>query len=261
MERVTGDVMTVNSYIVAGPSGAIVVDGQLTISDAAKVNRRLEATGVPLAGVVLTHGHPDHYAGVGHITRGADVPVVAAKAVDEVIRSDDAVKDAVVGPMMGAEWPQERMFPNTIVEPGAIVSLGGVTLQLDDIGPAESRHDTIWKIDDSRLFVGDVAYNGVHAFLQDGMWESWLRALARLERELHPDATLYVGHGAPAGLELLAAQRRYIEAFVAAVQQTSSWDPAARHDEVVRRMTTVVPSEDLLFLMELSIEPVASAID
>jgi glyoxylase-like metal-dependent hydrolase (beta-lactamase superfamily II) len=257
---VTGDLMRVNSYLVVGPTGAVVVDGQLTISDAGKVRRQLEACGVPFAGVVITHGHPDHYAGIGRITAGTDVPIVASAEVDDVIRTDDLLKDRVVGPMLGPEWPQDRVFPNTIVEPGDSVHLGGVTLDLLDIGPAESRHDTIWRLDGTSFFVGDLAYNGMHAYLQDGLWQQWLDILSRLERELPRNATLYVGHGEPGGRELLAAQRRYIESFVAAVRDTSSWTPEARRAAVVERMTELLPTQDLLFLMELSIEPAAAAL-
>src|SRR5579859_4909488 len=103
IDRVEGDVMLVNSYVVSGPTGVVVVDGMLTVSDARKVRDVVEAAARPLAGVVITHAHPDHYAGLVHLLGGADVPVIATEAVDAVIRRDDAVKDQIVGPMMGAE--------------------------------------------------------------------------------------------------------------------------------------------------------------
>jgi glyoxylase-like metal-dependent hydrolase (beta-lactamase superfamily II) len=250
--------MNVNSYVVSGPTGAVVIDGQLTISDARKVRDRVRATGLPLAGVVVTHGHPDHYAGLRHMTDGADVPILAAAEVATVIRSDDAVKDTIVGPMMGDEWPSDRIFPNTLVEPGDSVTLGGVTLQMTDLGPAESRHDTLWHLDDTTAFVGDVAYNQTHAYLLDGNWDPWLAVLTRLEHDLPVDARLYVGHGEPGGIELLTRQRRYIETFVQAVGDTLDRTETARHDEVVSRMMQLVPTDELRFLMELSIEPAAS---
>jgi len=257
IHRIAGDLMAVNSFVVVGPTGTVVVDAMLTIADATKVHDAVAAAGRPLAGVVITHGHPDHYAGLKHVTGGADVPILAAAAVNEVIRADDAVKAAIVGPMMGEQWPPERLFPNTVAEPGASVELGGVALRMEDIGPAESRHDTIWHLDDVSIFAGDLAYSRTHAYLYDGMWEAWLAALSKVNSELKPGTTLYVGHGAPAGAELLAAQRAYIETFIQAISDTLDRDETSRHDEVVRRMRRLVPGDDLLFLMELSIEPVA----
>lgn len=249
--------MPVNSYLVVGPSGVVVVDAMLTIADAVKVRDAVAATGRPLAGVVITHGHPDHYAGLKHVLGDADVPIIAAAEVIDVIRSDDAAKATIVGPMMGDQWPAERIFPNTIAAPGASIELAGVSLRMQDLGPGESRHDTIWHLDEDRVFAGDLAYSGMHAYLYDGMWDAWLVALAKVESELHTGATLYVGHGEPGGLELLAAQRIYIETFVQAVGDTLDRDVSERHDEVVARMKKLLPTEDLLFLLELSIEPAA----
>jgi glyoxylase-like metal-dependent hydrolase (beta-lactamase superfamily II) len=127
IERVEGTVMAVNSYLVHGPDGVIVVDGQLTITDARAVRQRIAAIGKPVAALVVTHGHPD--------------------------------------------------------------------------------------------------------------------------------TELFVGHGPPAGIDALAAQRRYVEAFVEAVDGGRELDPDARHDAVVARMRQLLPTDDLAFLMELSIEP------
>jgi hypothetical protein len=37
--RIEGSVMAVNSYVVEGPGGLVIVDGQLTVSDAGAVRR------------------------------------------------------------------------------------------------------------------------------------------------------------------------------------------------------------------------------
>lgn len=65
IDRIEGEMMVVNSYLIHGPEGVIVVDAQLTTSDAAKVREAVVASGLDLAGIVITHTHPDHYAGAG----------------------------------------------------------------------------------------------------------------------------------------------------------------------------------------------------
>ena len=72
IQRVEGTVMAVNSYVVHGPDGLVVVDGQLTVADAAEVRAVIDGGPLPLAGVVITHPHPDHYAGTGIIVGGDD---------------------------------------------------------------------------------------------------------------------------------------------------------------------------------------------
>ena len=51
--RVVGDVMSVNSYVVCGGDGVVVVDAQLCVSDARKVREAVESTGVPLLAVLV----------------------------------------------------------------------------------------------------------------------------------------------------------------------------------------------------------------
>jgi glyoxylase-like metal-dependent hydrolase (beta-lactamase superfamily II) len=260
IRRVQGQLMAVNSYLVEGPDGIVVVDGQLTLADADQVRAAADALGKPIAGMVLTHGHPDHYAGAAQVLRGLDVAIVAAASVDEVIRRDDAEKDAIVGPMMGEQWPTHRRFPDEVIADGDTVHLGGVALRVRELGPAESPADTLWTLDERTVFTGDVAYDGMHAYLADARFREWLAVLDVLTADLPRDVRLYPGHGRPAGVEVIEVQRRYVESFVAAVEAHGDRDPDDRRDAVVARMREVVPSDDLLFLMELSIEPVLAAL-
>jgi glyoxylase-like metal-dependent hydrolase (beta-lactamase superfamily II) len=259
IDRIEGDVMSVNSYLVRGPTGVVVVDGQLTISDADKVRAAVDATGAPLVGVLVTHAHPDHYAGIARLLRGADVPIVATEHVTAAIRRDDEVKNGIVGPMMGAEWPTQRIFPNCTPDADSTIELGGVEFRVIELGPGESPADTIWLVDDTTVFAGDVAYHDAHSYLADGHADEWLANLSRLEAELAPDATLYVGHGEPAGKQLLASQRAYVEAFIAAIDEYADVDDDTRQAGVVARMVQQLPSDRLRFLMELSVAPFAAS--
>lgn len=259
VQRVPGRLMAVNSFLVHGPDGVVVVDGMLTVSDAQLVRAAVDGSGAPLAGVLVTHPHPDHYAGLAHIVGGGQVPIVATRAVDAVIRRDDDLKEAVVGPMMGTEWPVERIFPNHLVDHGDQVRLGGLTFTVEELGPGESHMDTVWWLDPENLFAGDVAYNGMHAYLADGRWEDWLTSLRALEARLDDHVTLHVGHGASGTKDLLAGQRRYIDAFVAALDANVEAVAAGDHGPVLAAMKEVVSADDLLFLLDLSIDPVHSA--
>jgi glyoxylase-like metal-dependent hydrolase (beta-lactamase superfamily II) len=255
IDRIEGRVMPVNAFLVHGPDGVVVVDGMLTVTDAALVRQAIDDTGYPLAGVVVTHPHPDHYAGLAHLVGTDDVPIVATNAVDAIIRRDDQLKDEVVGPMMGDEWPTRRVFPNRILNNGDDVRLGGLTLSVRELGPGESHVDSMWQLDENTIFAGDIAYNGMHAYLADGRWREWLVTLDRVEEDLPDDVTLYVGHGPPGGKDLLAGQRRYIETFVDAVEAHAEAVDHGDHSGVIEAMKRLLPTDSLLFLMDLSIEP------
>jgi glyoxylase-like metal-dependent hydrolase (beta-lactamase superfamily II) len=258
--RVAGDVMKVNAFVVHGPRGTVLVDGMLTVSDARKVRTVVDASAADLAGVVITHPHPDHYAGLAHILGDREVPIVSTADVDTVIRRDDQTKETIVGPMMGAEWPVRRVFPNHTVGDGDTVTLGGLDLSVRSLGPGESFADTMWQLDDDTRFLGDVAYNGMHAYLADGQWMEWLELIDRLGRDLPRSATLYVGHGPPGGTELLAAQRHYIESFVESVRRHAAAVAGGDHQPVLEDLRSITVDEDLLFLADLSIEPILAQI-
>ena len=72
------------------------------------------------------------------------------------------------------------------------------------------------------------------------------------------DAVFYIGHGGPVGREMWDWQRGYIELFVEAVSDADWSDPEQAKATVVGRMKEYEPSDELQFLMELSIEPIAA---
>ena len=149
--------------------------------------------------MLVTHAHPDHYGGIVELVGEDDVPVIATGGVDAVIRRDDALKEEILRPMFGDEWPRERRFPDRTVADGERLELGDATFTVLDLGPGESPHDSIWLLGDDRrtVFLGDQVYDGKHAYLADGFYDEWLGHLERLEHELPADATLYIGHGGP----------------------------------------------------------------
>ena len=250
----------VNAYLVETSEGIVAVDGTLTVSDGRALRARLESLGKPLLAVLVTHAHPDHYGGIVELVGGDDVPVVATVGVDAVIRRDDALKEEILRPMFGEEWPRQRMFPNRTVSDGERVELGGVSFTVRDLGPGESPHDSIWLLGDERrtVFLGDQVYDRKHTYLADGFFEEWLANLERLRQELPADATLHIGHGGPVMPAQFDAQREYVEAFVDAVGGADWSQPDTARAAVIERMTRLLPTDELQFLMELSIDPVAA---
>jgi glyoxylase-like metal-dependent hydrolase (beta-lactamase superfamily II) len=249
----------VNAYLVETPDGVVAVDGTLTVSDGRALRAQADALGKPLVAVLVTHAHPDHYGGIVELLGSDDVPVIATEGVDAVIRRDDAVKEQILRPMFGDEWPAVRTFPDRVVSDNESLELAGAAFTVVDVGPSESPHDSMWLLGEDRrtVFLGDQVYDHKHAYLADGFYEGWLANLERLRDELPDDATLHIGHGGPVKPELFSWQRTYIEAFLDAVRSADWSDADAAKRAIVSRMTSLLPTDDLQFLMELSIEPVA----
>src|SRR5262245_36569348 len=250
----------VNAYLVEAENGVVAVDSMLTVTDSRLLRRRLEELGKPLLAVLLTHSHPDHYGGLTELVAGDDVPILAHRGVHEVIRRDDPVKEEILRPMFGDEWPRRRTFPNTVVDDGETVVLDGLGFTLIDLGPSESPYDSPWLLgeDERTVFLGDQVYDHMHCFLGDGFFREWLANIDKLSARFPDDAVLYIGHGGPVGAGAWEWQRGYIETFVGAAEAADWAAPEPATAAVVDAMHAYLPAEELSFLMELSVEPVAA---
>jgi glyoxylase-like metal-dependent hydrolase (beta-lactamase superfamily II) len=267
VHRLQSNLFPVNAYLVEGAETVVAVDATLGMTDGRRLRALARTMGKPLAGVVVTHSHPDHYGGITALLHNRHSPVYAVAGVDDVIRRDDAVKEEILRPMFGKEWAARRTFPNHRVDDGAKVTLGDVVFRVIDAGPCESPHDSWWALDGDgplRIFVGDLVYSHMHAYLADGHYEQWLANIARAKRELPGDVQLFMGHGEPAiGHALLDWQAEYINRVVETVGTLARRDglgPDALADAVAERMKAFLPTDDLLFLARLSVAPLRERI-
>ena len=252
----------VNSYLVEGADGVVAVDAPLLLSDGRAFRARLEALRKPLLGVLVTHPHPDHYNTITELLAGEDVPVIAHRDVDREIRAKDDAKRAQWGPMFGDEWPASATFPNRTVADEESVELGDLRFTAWDFGPCESESETVWLLGDGETaFVGDLAFNGTHAYLADGHTDAWLRAIDRAEEALAGVRTLYVGHGAPAGPAVLAEQRRYLLMVREAIARAAGGRAELSEDEanrVASLMERYLPGAPLSWLVGAGASAVAA---
>jgi glyoxylase-like metal-dependent hydrolase (beta-lactamase superfamily II) len=266
VHRFQATLFPVNAYLVETDRGVVIIDSTLGVSDGRALRARAESLGKPLLAVVITHAHPDHYGAVTSLLEGLDVPVIATEGVDRVIRRDDEAKERILRPMFGTEWTAQRTFPNQTLRAGQRMAFDGVTFTVIDLGPGESPHDSVWLVDRGGesaplAFVGDLVYGHMHAYLADGYFEQWLGNLERARGEIPAETILYMGHGEPGpAAPLFDWQAGYIRTFIDAVHATERSAGQGAADDaamtaVLARMKQYLPSDDLLFLMQLSVAP------
>ena len=268
VHRFQAGLFPVNAYLLELPDGIVAIDSTLGVSDGRALRLRIDAMGKPLRAVIVTHTHPDHYGGLTALLEGSqDVPIFSVQGVRDAIQWHDPGKEAILRPMFGDEWARRRTFPNRTVRGGERVAFGTAALRVIDLGPGESPHDSLWLVESNgaaQAFVGDLVYNHMHGFLADGFHREWLANIARVRRELPPQLTFYPGHGeAGPATDLLDWQEGYIRTFIDAVGSTvgdhTLTDEAAAV-MVTAKMKRYLNNDDLLFLMQLSIAPIRTAL-
>src|SRR2546430_15210267 len=62
---IPGTFSPTTSTLVAGQSESVLIDAQFIDSDIAALGDMIEASGTTLTTIYVTHGHADHYLGVG----------------------------------------------------------------------------------------------------------------------------------------------------------------------------------------------------
>jgi len=216
---------SVNSHLIQGERDAILVDAQFTLSEAAKVAEMVRSSGKQLKYIVVTHGHPDHFFGLGVLQQAfPQARVVATPAVIADIRD--------YGPRAIERWKPvfKDEIPDSFVTPAPLdatsLFIEGNEIQLLSMDGGESAHATVLWIPTTRaLLTGDLTYHDVHLWLRENRPEGWLAILDRFA-QLHP-VSVYPGHGPVGGPELIDANRAYIQAFVAATAPPATKDEAA----------------------------------
>lgn len=253
-----------NAYLIETEKSVVAIDATLSNSDSKALRMQLDAVGKPLVAVLLTHGHPDHYNGVGNLIAGASVPIYSTRGVADVIRRYDAEKEAQWKPVFKDEWPTPRTLPNRTVTDTQTLRFDGAAFTVHDLGAGESHADSIWIVSapaKQSAFIGDVVLNGVHAYLSDGHTTQWLKNIERVRSLTHDSTILYPGHGDSGHAELLDAQRDYLNTYRQNIKALAGGNISlteSQKDDLEARMLKFRQTERLRFLIKLGADPVAA---
>jgi len=203
-----------NAFIVEGDNGLVIVDTTLTMSDSKALKQIADGLRKPIAGILLTHGHPDHVAGTSNIAPNADIPIYALQSVRDLMAASEEHKHKQWSSMFKEEWIPKWVYPNTIVKDGDTVKVAGLEFRVVDLGAGgDCDANSLWLLENEHqaAFVGDFLYSEHHTYMMDGSVLRWIANLKRFEDRLGKYNMLYVGHGSPSDASLLQSQQQYFD--------------------------------------------------
>jgi glyoxylase-like metal-dependent hydrolase (beta-lactamase superfamily II) len=155
-------VLRVNAFIVETAKELVVVDTTLTMADSKALKQKADNLDKPVAGIILTHGHPDHVAGTYNIAPNGDIPIYALPSVKKLMEDTEEAKHKQWSAMFGSEWIPKWVYPNVMVKDGDTVKIAGLNFTVLDIGSGgDCDANSLWLLEDESkaAFIGDFIYH------------------------------------------------------------------------------------------------------
>ena len=158
----------------------------------------------PIKRLYVSHYHPDHLLGAVAF----HAPLYALREVKAKI---EAVGDRVAGEEHQKHpdrIPTRAERPTKIVMPGSEV-IDGIRLSFILLQQAETEDALMVGIPEHKILITqDLVYHGVHVFIAEKAFDTWLAALQ--DYESLPYAHVLPGHGMPGGPELYGRMGHYL---------------------------------------------------
>ena len=227
----------ISATLISGERDALLVDALLTAGQARDQAEWIAAHGKSLTAVYITHGHGDHWFGLGTVLeRFPDARAFALPAVVEQMRRGSTAEflESFWKPRFDGKLPRDLVLAEPLED--ATIELEGHELVAIELTHTDTDQTSCLHAPDVGLVVaGDAAYNDVHLYLAESdppKRREWIAALDTIE-SLHPQSVI-AGHqraGRHDGPEIIEETRQYIRDFDRIAETTSS--ARALYDQVL----------------------------
>jgi glyoxylase-like metal-dependent hydrolase (beta-lactamase superfamily II) len=211
----------VASVLVTGREEAVLIDTQWTLSNAYRVAAEIMESGKRLKAIYVTHAHPDHYFGLGHIAEA--FPQARVTALPEVARTINkqffgkvAHWESVIG---AANVPRKEVKIEPLAE--NFLELEGQRIEIIPQVMGDLKYNTVvWIPSIKTLYGSDVLFNQAHPFTCEVTAEErreWIQVINRLENM--GAETIIPGHQKP-GLPFDSASCSFTRDYLLATEET-----------------------------------------
>jgi glyoxylase-like metal-dependent hydrolase (beta-lactamase superfamily II) len=247
------DQFWVNSVIIEGTHEVMLVDAQLTKTNAERVLQEIKETKKPLSIIYITHEHADHFLGL-EVFKEA-YPGVRIIANSTIVDRADKVYQQKIDKWKNISGPGGASHVVAIEQfDGNFIAFDGSKIDvLKHIQGDTDENTMLWIPGRRTLIAGDVVVNNMHLYTAETDSKArgrWLNSLQTI-RELKPSVVI-PGHskvGAPLDASTAVDfTENYLLIFEEELKKTK--DP----DSLIHTMKERLPSADFLLAVERGAE-------
>jgi len=238
-----------NSMIIEGAHEVMLVDAQLTKTNAERVLGEIQKTKKPLSIIYITHEHADHFLGLEVFKKVYPrVRIIANSVVVDRINKVYQEKIDKWKQLLGSAATSQVVAIEKF--DGDSIKFEGSEIEvLKNIQGDTDQNTMLWIPGQRILITGDVVFNDMHVYTAETDTQArrqWLNSLNKI-RELKPSVVI-PGHskiGAPLDASTAAGfTENYLLAFDEELKKAK--DP----DSLINAMRERFPSADLLLAIE-----------
>jgi glyoxylase-like metal-dependent hydrolase (beta-lactamase superfamily II) len=218
----------VASVIITGKTDCALIDTQWTLSNTHRLIAEVLETGKYLKTVYVTHAHPDHYFGLGHVAEAfPEARITALPDVARMINKQFFGKmehwETVIGPInvcrktVNIEPLTENYF-----------ELEGERIEIIPKVMGDLKYNSVvWIPSIKTMYGSDVLFNQAHPFTCEVTAEErkqWIRDIERLEA-VNPEVII-PGHqkpGMPFDYTSFEFTKNYLVATDEEIANTNDW--------------------------------------
>src|SRR3989454_10895232 len=239
----------VNSIIIEGAHEVMLVDAQLTKTNAEKVLQEIKETKKPLSIIYITHAHADHFLGLEVFKEAYPrVRIIANSAVVDRINKVYQQKIDKWKTILGSGATSQVVAIDKF--DGNFIRFESSKIEvLKNIQGDTDENTMLWIPGQRILIAGDVLFNNMHVYTAETDSKArgkWLNSLNKI-REMNPSVVI-PGHskvGAPLDASTAVAfKENYLLVFEEELKKAK--DP----DSLINAMKERFPSAELLLAIE-----------
>ncbi len=195
------------THIIESGKYLVIIDSQYSVPYSKEFRKYANSLNKPIAGVIISHAHPDHYFGL--TSAFSDVPSYSLSEVIRDIKKNGPQMILESKKKMGDLIPNKITIPNNILHPGK-VTIDGITYIYTKYDNAEADTQVVIEIPKLRLvIIQDAVYNGYHPWLGPNT-KGWIKLLDTIKERYKKDGIVLVGHGMHASTKIYDVMKQYL---------------------------------------------------